>query len=128
MNSKEKIIWDSMISTMVMGKVMPIKIIDGDHFGSLNENKFINNLDELHLKEVGIKLAFEIDEYIIRNILKNSELIIYELSLDSIYDAMGYIRSNGFSPNIIFLGDKSRLDPLVEMTKSRVFVQAIINS
>ena len=38
MNDKEKIVWDSMISTMVIGKVIPIKIIDYDQF--LNENKY----------------------------------------------------------------------------------------
>ena len=115
MNDKEKIVWDSMISTMVIGKVIPIKIIDYDQF--LNENKYINILDESYLKELGIKLAFEIDDYIIRNILKNSKFTNGELSFNSISDAMENIVSNGFLPNVIFLEDKSRLNSLSEITR-----------
>ena len=46
MKDREKIIWDSMISTIVMGKVMPIKIIDDNKTKSSVENKFIYNLNE----------------------------------------------------------------------------------
>ena len=115
MNDKEKIVWDSMISTMVMGKVIPIKIIDADQFE--NENRYINNLDESCLKEVGVKLAFEIDDYIIRNILKNSKFTNNGLSFNSISDAMENLASNLYSPNIIFLEDKSILNSLPELTR-----------
>ena len=113
-NDKEKIVWDSMISAMVMGKVIPIKIIDGDQF--INENIYIDNLDESCLKELGIKLAFDIDDYIIKNILKISKFTNNELSLNSISDAMENIASNGYLPNVIFLEDKSRLNSLPEIT------------